>query len=62
MSDIEMPPTGLLAVLPCDDVAMALRFHTETLGFKEIFRQPAPDGTLVRLSAGHAMPAWTETR
>ena len=54
MSDIEMPPTGLLAVLPCTDVAVALRFYTESLGFKELFRQPTPDGTLVNARVTYA--------
>lgn len=47
MSDTEMSPRGVLAVLPCDDVEKALRFYTETLGFKELFRQPGPDDKLV---------------
>lgn len=47
MSDAEISPCGLLAVLPCDNVEQALRFYTETLGFKEIFRLPGPDGDLV---------------
>lgn len=54
MSDIEMPPTGLLAVLPCADVGVALRFYTETLGFQELFRQPSPDGTLVNARVAYA--------
>ena len=47
MTDATMAPTGVLAVLPSADVAEALDFYTETLGFMELFRQPMPDGTLV---------------
>lgn len=54
MSDNEMKPTGLLAVLPCADVDEALRFYTETLGFKELFRQPTDDGTLVNARVTYA--------
>ncbi len=47
MSDTDMDPTGVLAVLPCADVETALTYYTETLGFREIFRLPGPDGVLV---------------
>ena len=47
MPDTAIAPSGVLAVLPCADVKEALTFYTETLGFTELFRQPAPDGTLV---------------
>ena len=47
MADNEMPPTGVLAVLPSDDVEKALTFYTETLGFQELFRLPGPDGDLI---------------
>ncbi len=47
MSDIDMPPSGVLAVLPCNDVEEALRYYTDTLGFKEVFRRPDANGTLI---------------
>lgn len=47
MADVEMNPSGVLAVLPCADVEEALSYYTETLGFKELFRLPGPDDRLV---------------
>lgn len=47
MSDTQIAPTGVLAVLPCADVDIALQYYTETLGFKELFRQTGPDDRLV---------------
>ena len=47
MRDIDRPPVGVLPVLPSADVGEALAFYTETLGFREVFRQPGPDGTLM---------------
>ena len=47
MPDTDLPPTGVLAVLPSADVEAALDFYTETLGFQELFRVPGPDGELV---------------
>lgn len=54
MSDTEMTPAGVLVVLPSADVAEALRFYTQTLGFKEIFRQPGPDGALINAQVAFA--------
>jgi len=54
MSDAEINPSGVLAVLPSDDVETALTFYTETLGFKELFRLPGPDDELVDARVAYA--------
>ena len=54
MTDTTMPPSGVLAVLPCADVEEALTFYTDTLGFTELFRQAGPDGTLVDARVSYA--------
>lgn len=37
----------MLPVLPVNDVAAALTYYTDVLGFDEVFRMPGPDGTLL---------------
>ncbi len=54
MSDAEIDPSGVLAVLPSGDVERALTFYTETLGFKELFRLPGPDDELVDARVAYA--------
>ncbi len=54
MSDAEIDPSGVLAVLPSGDVERALTFYTETLGFKELFRLPGPDDKLVDARVAYA--------
>lgn len=39
--------TGTLPVLPVPDVSAAITHYVEHLGFTEIMRFPAPDGTVV---------------
>ena len=38
---------GTLPVLPVDNVGETLKYYTETLGFKELFRQPGESGVVV---------------
>lgn len=47
MSKTELQPSGVLPVMPSADVAAALDFYINTLGFTEVFRQPDEAGTLV---------------
>lgn len=37
----------MLPVLPVHDIAAALTYYTDVLGFDEVFRMPGPDGTFV---------------
>ena len=54
MVDNDIPPAGVLPVLPSADVSKALTYYTETLGFREVFRQPGPDGTLLNARVAFA--------
>ncbi len=47
MSNADSKPSGVLPVMPSADVAASLDFYTNTLGFKELFRQPDEGGELV---------------
>jgi len=54
MSDIDLVPSGVLPVIPCADVAEALTSYTSVLGFRQLFRQAAPDGTIVNAQVADA--------
>lgn len=54
MNDVEIEPSGVLAVLPSSDVEEALRYYTETLGFRELFRLAGPDEQLVDARVAYA--------
>ena len=47
MSIPDSRPSGVLPVMPSEDVLASLDFYTNTLGFTEIFRQPTENGELV---------------
>ena len=47
MSDAQSYGSGTLPVLPVTDVAAAADYYTGVLGFREVMRQPMPDGTVV---------------
>lgn len=47
MSDAQSYGSGTLPVLPVADVAATADFFTDVLGFREVLRQPMPDGTVV---------------
>ena len=47
MPNPDSKPDGVLPVMPSADVAAALDFYTNILGFTELFRQPDQDGKLV---------------
>lgn len=46
MSETKQVATGILPVLPVEDVAKTMAWYKTTLSFNELFEQPGEDGTV----------------